>query len=121
MSIKSIIHRIKKRCNQKTRLGAYAAAKYLTLASEKDLGVLSHFDVYQQHLQVAITYSELAFTEDLVKWDPDIRDGPTSARYAIVNYDGDTQHLTPKAVWSEKDVFSDTESKEENRNSLDVF
>ncbi|HSL84543.1 MAG TPA: hypothetical protein VLF66_17350, partial [Thermoanaerobaculia bacterium] len=41
--------------------------------------------------------------EDLdLPWEPGLSDGPTSARLAVVDYNGDTGKLTPPARWDEK-------------------
>ena len=36
-----------------------------------------------------------------VAWEPGIADGPTSSRFAVVDYDGDTDTLRPPAGWDE--------------------
>src|SRR5262249_30931202 len=36
-------------------------------------------------------------------WEPGLRDGPTSARFAVVDYDSTKNVLTPSAVWKRKE------------------
>ena len=44
----------------------------------------------------------LDFDEDFfVPWEPGLADGPTSSRFAVVDYNADTGHLEPPAVWDE--------------------
>jgi hypothetical protein len=35
-------------------------------------------------------------------WEPGLRDGPTSARFAVVDYDSTRNVLTPPAIWDRK-------------------
>ena len=39
-------------------------------------------------------------------WEPGFRDGPTSARFAVVDYDSTGNTLTPPAVWDRKGTLS---------------
>ncbi len=81
----------------------YAAAGYLDTAVEKTLGLQIPFDVYFQDPLVAAQEPELAFDRDFtVQWEPGLGDGPTSARFAVVDYNGDTGRLAAPAVWSEE-------------------
>jgi hypothetical protein len=41
--------------------------------------------------------------EESVRWEPGISDGPTSARFAVVDYNNDTGHLAPLALWHQED------------------
>lgn len=93
------------------RLALYAAARYLDSASERDLDLRIPFDVYFQDPLVAEADPLFGFDEDFhVRWEPGISDGPTSARFAIVDYNGDTGHLAKPAKWDEdNDRFLDTD------------
>ena len=85
------------------RRGIYAARGYLNKSIETKLGVRIPFDVYFQDPLVAEQIPELAFDENFdVEWEPGLNDGPTSARFAIVDYNGDTGVLVPPAIWDEK-------------------
>jgi hypothetical protein len=58
---------------------------------------------YFQDPTVAKENPDLAFDEEfLVDWEPGLSDGPTSARFAIVDYNGDTGTVVAPAEWSEK-------------------
>ena len=81
----------------------YAAAGYLDMGVEKALGLQIPFDVYFQDPLVAAQDADLAFDKNFtVQWEPGLADGPTSARFSVVDYNGDTGRLAPPAVWDEK-------------------
>ena len=86
-----------------TRLTLYAASKYLSTDSKDELGLRIPFDVYLQDPYVSKNDPKFGFDEDFfVNWEPGIADGPTSARFAVVDYNGDTGAIIPMAVWNEK-------------------
>jgi hypothetical protein len=81
----------------------YAAARYLDRSLETKLGLRIPFDVYFQDPLVAAEDPEVGFdTECIVDWEPGFGDGPTSARFAVVDYNVDAERLAPPAVWDEK-------------------
>ena len=85
------------------RIGLYAARRFLDRALQEAVTLRIPFDVYFQDPLVAAANPDLAFDEDFfVPWEPGIGDGPTSARFAVVDYDGDTETLAPPARWDEK-------------------
>lgn len=85
------------------RASLYAARRFLDRSLEEALKLRIPFDVYFQDPQVADENPKLAFDEDgFVPWEPGIGDGPTSARFAIVDYDGSTEILAPPARWVEE-------------------
>ncbi len=90
-----------------TRVTLYAAAKHLTTAAKIELGLSIPFDVYLQDPYVSKNDPKFGFDEDFsVNWEPGIADGPTSSRFAVVDYNGDTGKIIPMAIWSaEKDAF----------------
>lgn len=60
------------------------------------------FTTYMQDPAVAKDNPALDFNEELcVNWEPGLADGPTSARFAVVDYNADTDGLTPPAEWDE--------------------
>ena len=105
---------------KKTRESLYAASRYLNAEVERELGVVIPFDVYSQDPKVAKDHPKLAFEENFfVRWEPGLTDGPTSARFAVVDYNGDTGHLAAKAVWNPgKEVFDDPNGKALNRKNV---
>ncbi|ATU94840.1 serine protease [Phyllobacterium zundukense] len=101
------------------RTGLYAARQFLDSALEEALLLRIPFDFYFQDPLVAAENPKLAFDEDaFVPWEPGIGDGPTSARFVIVDYDGGTETLVPPARWDEKaSAFVDTKGKALNRTN----
>jgi hypothetical protein len=90
-----------------TRLTLYAASKYLSTAARDELGLRIPFDVYLQDPYVSKTDPKFGFDEEtFVMWEPGIADGPTSARFAVVDYNADTGSIIPMAIWNgEKEAF----------------
>lgn len=85
------------------RLGGYAARRFLGGGLQARLKLRIPFDVYFQDPLVAAEQPDLAFDEGcLVAWEPGLADGPTSARFAVVDYDGHTETVTPPARWDGK-------------------
>lgn len=94
----------KKKMTKATRLTLYAASKYLSTASKDELKLRIPFDVYLQDPYVAKSDPMFGFDNSFyVNWEPGIADGPTSARFAVVDYNGDTGALIPMAIWDEKE------------------
>lgn len=104
-----------------TRKGTYAAAQYLNLSVQKELGLQIPIDVYLQDPLVAKNDPKFGFDEDFyVFWELGINDGPTSARFAVVDYNGDTGLLAPKAKWDKKkEKFLDSEDKVLDKDNAD--
>ncbi len=91
------------RISPKDRVALYAAARYLPSSLERECGLQIRFTTYMQDPAVARDNPALGFNEHLeVAWEPGLADGPTSARFAIVDYNADTDELTPPAEWNEK-------------------
>lgn len=91
----------------------YAAKRYIPRATQEALGLYISVDVYFKDPQVAAETPNVGF--DLgyhVPWEPRFADGPTSARFAVVDFDGTTGHLEPPAQWdSAQDVFRGTQNE----------
>lgn len=114
---------VRRKTTKGTRQRLYAASLYLSSAVKQELGLLIPFTAYLQDPLVARRDPKYGFdTELLVPWEPGISDGPTSARFAIVDYNGDTGHLAPMAKWGpEEETFLDPDGKvlnEKNAKSL---
>ena len=100
----------------------YAAAAFLDSDFEKKTGVRIPFDVYFQDPFVAAEDEEMAFDDDFfVPWEPGLADGPTSARFAVVDYNGDTGQLFPPATWSDRKNTYLYKRKEVNRKQKDTM
>ncbi len=103
------------------RNGLYAARRFIDTGLEKELGIQIPFDVYFQDPLVAAQFPHLAFDEDcFVPWEPGIGDGPTSARFAVVDYDAHTEKITSPARWDKKeDQFIGPDGKPLNRSNTE--
>jgi hypothetical protein len=90
-----------------TRRNLYEVAKYLRSATKQELGTLIPFHVYLKDPRVAELDQELGFDKEfLVRWEPGLADGPTSSRFAIVDFNGDSGNVAPKAKWDgEREQF----------------
>ncbi len=78
----------------------YAVARAIPVNLKSQTRLLLPFTTYMQDPSVAKKIPALAFNDDLeVAWEPGLTDGPTSARFAVVDYDADTGQLTPPAEW----------------------
>ena len=89
------------------RTALYAARRFIGTSVENKLKLRIPFDVYFQDPLVAAANPKLAFDEDFsVPWEPGFGDGPTSARFAVVDYDGHTETLAAPARWDKtRDTF----------------
>ena len=89
------------------RVSLYAQGQYLPSDLRKEQGLLEiPFVTYYQDPFVANTFPEQGFNQKtLVNWEPGLLDGPTSARFAVVDYDGDTGKLESPAQWVSTDSF----------------
>jgi hypothetical protein len=100
----------------------YAASNVLPKDIEIDLGLLIPFDVYLQDPHVAKNDPRFGFNEDFyVKWEPGLADGPTSARFAVVDYNADTERLSAPAKWDRKRRRFMKGSRVINRRLADSF
>src|SRR2546421_11986905 len=86
-----------------TLLDLYAARRYLGLATLKETGLRMPVDVYFKDPAVAETFEGAGIDKDFTTlWEPGLRDGPTSARFAVVDYDSTSNTVTPPAIWDRK-------------------
>lgn len=87
---------------KRTRKTLYAASKHLSTDTREELGLRIPFDIYLQDPFVAKSDAKFGFDDEFfVNWEPGIADGPTSARFAVVDYNGDTEATIPMATWDE--------------------
>jgi hypothetical protein len=95
------------------RVQLYAARRFIGSNVEKKLKIRVPFDVYFQDPMVAAANPQLGFDDDcFVPWEPGLADGPTSARFAVVDYDAHTETLAPPARWDkELDGFVDPDGR----------
>lgn len=84
------------------RVALYAQARYLPADFKKKCGLLLPFCAYFQDPFVAKQDPNAGIDEEVfVAWEPGLADGPTSFRFAVVDYNADTEKLEAPAVWSE--------------------
>lgn len=81
----------------------YAVSRYLSRGTEEALGLRLPFPVYFKDpaLQKGAPGEELDGAFNVV-WEPGIGDGPTSARFAVVDYDSTAGVLAAPARWDAK-------------------
>src|SRR5688572_16698367 len=83
------------------RRGLYATRRFMRSELQQKLGLRIPFDVYFQDRVFAKRHPDLEFDKDCyIPWEPNFGDGPTSARFAVVDYDAHTETLTPPARWN---------------------
>jgi hypothetical protein len=86
-----------------TRIVLYSQGRFLPREFKEASGLLLPFVTYFQDPFVAQQDSDQAFDEEVfVGWEPGLTDGPTSSRFAIVDYNADSGRLEPPALWSEQ-------------------
>jgi hypothetical protein len=85
-----------------TRVSLYGQPPFLPRDFKQASGLLLPFVTYFQDPFVAKLDPHKAFDEKVfVAWEPGLMDGPTSSRFAIVDYNADTRTLEPPARWDE--------------------
>ena len=78
----------------------FAASRHLGSEAEKRLHLVIPFDVILQDPLVLVENPDLATDDEfLVKWEPGLFDGPTSARFAVIDHNDDTNEIIPPATW----------------------
>ncbi len=84
---------------QRRRL--YSVRNLLGLEAQKDLGLRLRVPVYFKDPLVAQNFPGVGIDNDFyTPWEPGLADGPTSARFAVVDYDASLDALQPPAKWN---------------------
>lgn len=101
------------------RLELYAGKGYLGRDTQARLELRIPFDVYFQDPFVTDSNPTYDFDKEfVVPWEPGIGDGPTSARFVVVDYDSTAGVLNPAAHWNEESCkFEDPEGAVLDRNN----
>ncbi|MGD8751768.1 MAG: hypothetical protein PVG14_10125 [Anaerolineales bacterium] len=100
----------------------YAASHLLDKELEIELGLQIPFDVYLQDPHVAETDPRFGFDENFyIKWEPGLADGPTSARFAVVDYNADTQRIAAPAKWDDDKLRFVKGRRVLDRRNIDNF
>jgi hypothetical protein len=78
----------------------YSAQRYLGVEAEKAANLRMPVLVYFKDPLVAEQFADVALDKEFTTlWEPGLRDGSTSARFAVVDYDATQNTLTPPAKW----------------------
>src|SRR2546426_9999281 len=84
------------------RVKLYAVSRFMEKDFRKKCGLLLPFSTYFQDPFVAEKDPTKGIDDEVfVAWEPGLADGPTSSRFAIVDYNGDSGKLEAPAVWGE--------------------
>ena len=84
-----------------TMIDLYEARQYLGLDTLKETGLRMPVRVYFKDPAVAASNEAAGFDNEFTTpWEPGLGDGPTSARFVVVDYDATKNVLTPPAIWS---------------------
>lgn len=103
------------------RVALYAQSRYLPSDFKKNAGLQLPFTTFFDDPFVAKTNPERAFDpEAFADWEPGLTDGPTSSRFAVVDFNADTGKLEPPAVWNEKlQQFTTPDGAPLNKSKVD--
>ena len=91
-----------KRWNLAEYKNLYQVRHLLSRQNQETLGLLMPVDVYTKDPLLAESNEELAISQILIEREPELMDGPTSARIRVVDYDEDTELLAEPARWDPK-------------------
>lgn len=102
------------------RRNLYSARQYLETETLDKLTVSIPFDVYFQDPGVSQATAAFNFDESFtVPWEPGISNGPTSARFVVVDYDGTIDRVFAPAEWDARNnVFRDEDGKVLDRKNV---
>jgi hypothetical protein len=108
---------------RQTLVGLYAAQQYVPLAAQKEIGLRIPVELYFKDPSVAKKHPDIGIDPDFTTpWEPGLRDGPTSARFAVVDYDSTKNKLTPPAVWDPKqNCYCAPNGTVLDRNAVQLF
>ena len=82
------------------RIKLYAAARYLPSDTREAVGLKIKVVTYFKDPAVAKSHPGFGLDDHyMVDWEPGLADGPTSARFEIVDYNTDTRKLEPPVQW----------------------
>jgi hypothetical protein len=89
-----------RRLRRATMIDLYEARQSLSLDTLKETGLRMPVEVYFKDPDVAEKNAVAGIDDEFTTpWEPGLRDGPTSARFAVVDYDATNNVLTPPAIW----------------------
>ena len=80
----------------------YAAKHFIGSKISRKVSLQLPFEIYSQDPLVARENPTLAPDDDyFVAWEPELDAGPTSARFAVVDFDADTGKVHPPVQWDD--------------------
>jgi len=85
------------------RNNLYSTTKTLRKSSERRLGLLFEVPIFIQDPLVAQEKPEVGIQDVEVRWEPGLGNGPTNSRFAVVDFNSDTEVLLPPAQWNQKE------------------
>lgn len=92
-----------RKLTREVMIDLYAAQHYLGLETEKATGLRMPIEVYFKDPLVARLFEKIGIDKNFTApWEPGLRDGPTSARFAVVDYDSSSNTLVPPAKWDRR-------------------
>lgn len=92
-----------RKLGRKIMVDLYEARSYLSLDTQKETGLRMPVEVYFKDPRVGEVFKGAGTDPDFrTPWEPGLRDGPTSARFAVVDYDATRNTLTPPAIWNRR-------------------
>ena len=101
---KNVAQKSSRRLTRATLVELYAARRHLDLSALKETGLRIPVEVYFKDPDVADNFEKVGIDKEFTTvWEPGLRDGPTSARFAVVDYDATNNKLTPPAIWDRKE------------------
>jgi hypothetical protein len=83
------------------RIDLFQVRQFLSLDTLKETGLRMPVVVYFKDPDVSEIVKEVD-DDFTTPWEPGLRDGPTSARFVVVDYDSTTNKLTPPAIWDKR-------------------
>jgi hypothetical protein len=108
---------------RKTMIDLYAAHRYLPLSAQKETGLRMPVELYFKDPAVAKAHANIGIDDEFTTpWEPGLRDGPTSARFAVVDYDSTSNTLTPPAIWDRsQNYYRAPDGTLLDRNAVKLF
>src|SRR5215218_4362552 len=89
-----------RRLTRAALIDLYGARQYLRLDTIKETGLRMPVEVYFKDPDVAARHEMTGIdAEFTTPWEPGLADGPTSARFVVVDYDSTNNILTAPAIW----------------------
>ncbi len=93
---------VRRELTQAHRKSLYQAARFLNLDTRCRIGQRVPCEIYVQDREEGAVDKKIGKQVVDLRWEPLLADGPTNARFAVVDYDGDTGILQPPAHWNEE-------------------